>query len=313
MKKVLIVALAVTLLLTLAAVPVMAEKGGKNCDCVTIQDGTLLASNGDPITTGFDEYGYNYQAHQYIGYYGNYQRPPEPVDWGYRLMMKWNDAWLSNKDCDGDGLLDRHYGFDSYIGSGAWLTNHQSGTYTVWDLTGTYTIVLTCTSACSGDYPHTMIVDIMDLGTGEFSGTGHYDVNIDTTWVVTGTVTDSQMTATIDYDDSSYYVDLDGVIAEDGTMSGTAESASHTFTWETTAGAATPVECKFDYFVKIVAVPADASQDGGIWYAADGTEIGPVIWGDFAVIQEVCTDKGTGDHGVLYKSFASPGFGFYKP
>ena len=43
--------------------------------------------------------------------------------------MKWNDAWLSNQDCDADGLLDRHNGFASYIGSGAWLTNHQSGEY----------------------------------------------------------------------------------------------------------------------------------------------------------------------------------------
>lgn len=43
--------------------------------------------------------------------------------------MKWNDAWISNKDCDGDGLLDRHFGFPSYRGSGAWLTNHQSGIY----------------------------------------------------------------------------------------------------------------------------------------------------------------------------------------
>lgn len=45
------------------------------------------------------------------------------------LLMKWNDAWLSAEDCDGDGLLDHHYGFDCYIGSGAWLTNMQSGTY----------------------------------------------------------------------------------------------------------------------------------------------------------------------------------------
>jgi len=42
-------------------------------------------------------------------------------------MMKWNDAWLSNKDCTDDGLLDRHHGSTSYIGSGAWLTNHMSG------------------------------------------------------------------------------------------------------------------------------------------------------------------------------------------
>ena len=50
--------------------------------------------------------------------------------------MKWNDTWLSNEDCDGDGKLDRYYGYDSYIGSGAWLTNHNSGVYDVvceWD------------------------------------------------------------------------------------------------------------------------------------------------------------------------------------
>jgi hypothetical protein len=41
------------------------------------------------------------------------------------LKMKWNDAWLANTDADGDELLDRHYGYPSYLGSGAWLTNHQ--------------------------------------------------------------------------------------------------------------------------------------------------------------------------------------------
>ena len=48
--------------------------------------------------------------------------------WPYRsikLVMKWNDAWLSNMDRDDDGMLDRHYGFSSYIGSGAWETNHM--------------------------------------------------------------------------------------------------------------------------------------------------------------------------------------------
>jgi len=38
--------------------------------------------------------------------------------------------------------------------------------------------------------------------------------------------------------------------------------------------------------VKIVAAPADATLVGGLWYAADGTEIGPAIWGEFATIQE---------------------------
>ncbi|NNJ54261.1 MAG: hypothetical protein HKP17_13910, partial [Ignavibacteriaceae bacterium] len=103
----------------------------KKGDCVTIQQGGLFDSGGNPIETGYDEWGYNYQARIFNGYYcdayrnANWCQPYVDV----KLKMKWNDAWLSNKDCDGDGLLDRHYGFASYIGSGAWLTNHQSGTY----------------------------------------------------------------------------------------------------------------------------------------------------------------------------------------
>jgi hypothetical protein len=46
---------------------------------------------------------------------------------------------------------------------------------------------------------------------------------------------------------------------------------------------------------------------------ADGIVIGPAIWGEFAIIQEVSNDTGTGDHGALYKSPAAPSLGFYKP
>jgi hypothetical protein len=52
--------------------------------------------------------------------------------------MKWSDAWLSNQDRGDDfggmvpdGNLDRHYGYPSYSGSGAWLTNHRSGSYEI--------------------------------------------------------------------------------------------------------------------------------------------------------------------------------------
>ncbi len=155
--------------------------------CATIQKGELHASTGEILTTGFDNYGYNYQAHQYLGLYGNYQRPPQVTDEGYKLMMKWNDAWLANSDCNGDGLLDRHYGFPSYDNSEAWLTNHMSGEY------------------------------------------------------------------------------VDGVTGE---------------------------LCNWTYFVKIISTSSNKGdyKANEIWYTADGAEIGPVIWGEFAITEEINND-----------------------
>jgi hypothetical protein len=124
----------------------------------TIKDGTIVYSAthylaGDPLKTGYDIFGYNYQAHLFNGSYFNVYSggagfPPYEGDtdaylaanpsaanhwaWPHRdvtLGMKWNDAWLSNQDQDGDGKLDRHYGHPSYIGSGAWETNHMQGSY----------------------------------------------------------------------------------------------------------------------------------------------------------------------------------------
>ncbi len=222
MKRTVMISLMLVLVVALIATPIMA-KGGKTC--TRIQDGILTYSDshylvltGDPLLkTGYDIFGYNYQAHLFNGYYCNVYLggagfPPYDGDsesylaanpgaeshwaWPYRdtwLNMKWNDAWLSNRDCDSDGKLDRFYGFDSYIGSGAWLTNHQRG-------------------------------------------------------------------------------------EDDGQ--------------------------KWVYFTKIVAVPEDADLVDGIWYAADDTEIGPVIWGSFATIQEV--ESGIG---AYYVSPSGPGLG----
>lgn len=180
----------------------------KGDGCTKIKDGTLLTSDGKVITTGYDEWGYNYQAHLFNGYYCDaYRDAAWCQDYKEdKLSMKWNDAWLSNKDCDDDGLLDRHYGHDSYIGSGAWLTNHMSGEY-------------------------------------EYNGK----------------------------------------------------------------------ICKWTYFVKIVAAPADAYLEDGIWYTADGTEIGPEIWGAFATIQTVENDPCAGIHGAQYISPVGPGFGKFNP
>lgn len=196
----------VSLLLVLMVVPATVTAKGpcKNGDCTTIQDGTLLTSDGRVVTTGYDKWGYNYQAHLFNGTYCDAYRDaawcqPWKDD---QLSMKWNDAWLSNKDCNGDGLLDRHYGYPTYIGSGAWTTNHMSGEY-----------------------------------------------------------------------------ELDGKT------------------------------CKWNYFVKIVAAPANATKTGGVWYNAAGVEIGPDIWGEFAIIQEVSNDPCAGIHGLQYVSPDHAGLG----
>jgi hypothetical protein len=199
--------------LTVFAVAIWAQSRGAvvQCQeaCTTIQSGVLKTSVGDPIETGYDTWGYNYQAHIFNGTYCDAYRN---ADWcqayaSDELEMKWNDAWLSNQDCDKEGLLDRHYGFTSYKGSGAWVTNHQKGTYTE------------------------------DNGRRQ----------------------------------------------------------------------------RWTYFVKIVAVPADATLSGGTWMAADGSEIGPAIWGEFAVVQEIYNDTGTKEHGVAYLSPYSAGFGKFSP
>jgi hypothetical protein len=72
-------------------------------------------------------------------------------------------------------------------------------------------------------------------------------------------------------------------------------------------------KCKWEYFVKIVAVPADAYtalKDGVLyWYTVDGIEIGEEIWGSFAIIQHVESDPCAGIHGAQYISPVGPGFG----
>lgn len=116
---------------------------------LTYQTGHYLA--GQLVPLGFDPFGYNYNARVFEGYYANaflgdeglppYNGDAEAylaanpsaaskpywADRDIRLLMTWNEAWLSNSDADGDGILDRHFGTPGYKGSGAWLTNHLMG------------------------------------------------------------------------------------------------------------------------------------------------------------------------------------------
>jgi hypothetical protein len=202
--------IAATLTFVMAAKPTEFQNGlevnWRDTSCATIQDGGIHESDGvTDVTTGFNDWGYNYQAHMFSG---DYCDAYHNAEWcqeyaGTNLIMKWNDAWLSNEDCSGDGKLDRP---TSYKGSGAWETNHMSGSY---------------------------------------------------------------------------------------------EQGGQT--------------CHWTDFVKIVAVPTSAYLSSGTWYTDSSmeTEIGPAIWGDFAIIEEVYNDPCAGYHGVLINPTAPTGFGFY--
>ncbi len=97
---------------------------------ITYVSGHFL--EGEPLPPDYDPYGYNYRARAFKGWLGNHDRGrlglPPSRDGRIRLEMRWNEAWLSGTDRDGDGVLDRHAGQRTYVGSGAWLTIHLAGT-----------------------------------------------------------------------------------------------------------------------------------------------------------------------------------------
>jgi len=71
----------------------------------------------------------------------------------------------------------------------------------------------------------------------------------------------------------------------------------------------------YDYFVKLVAVPADATVHSGYWYNANGIVIGldasPSGYVYFAYIQEVYNDPYAEITGIFYNEPLPNGLGFY--
>jgi len=311
MRKIAVLTMCIAFTALFATLALRADAVKPDHKCKTIQSGELLASDGSVIEIGYDQWGYNYQAHMFNGMYCDSYRDAawcQPYK-DVALMMKWNDAWLSNKDCNVDGVLDRHNGFDTYIGSSAWLTNHQWGEYESWNIVGNWVIDV---DYHGSHYIHDMIVNSQAedgslLGTGAYPSEGTYSIF----WDLTGSVVENDVTLVLDYEGSSYVATLVGTIAENGTMSGTwTSNIGQDGKW-TAEGETDPVYemCNWDYFVKIVAVPEDAYLDNGNWMTADGEEIGPSIWGEFAIIQQVENDECAGLHGAQYISPAGPGLG----
>ena len=124
--------LFVCLALLCALSPGLAQAAYAADDCTRIKDGIVTDVTGHTLILGYDRWGYNYQAHMFNGPFDNHARPIPPViESDTNLIMKWSDDWLSNKDCDRDGKLDRG-GADSDSAtntSKGWLTNHQEGDY----------------------------------------------------------------------------------------------------------------------------------------------------------------------------------------
>lgn len=129
MKKLIIFALFVLLF-----VPVMRVEA-KDVSCTGISSGEIVDSAGNPIQKGYDQFGYNYEAHMFNGTYDSSDRTLDGTYWGStgdyvddKLMMKWSDAWLANVDCNGDHKLDRGL-VDGVVNgvSMGWLTNHIVG------------------------------------------------------------------------------------------------------------------------------------------------------------------------------------------
>lgn len=122
MKKILITLMVISVLLVSAGFVVARPSG-----------------NGNQV----DEWGYNYQANMFNGWYWNNQRPDPAYTKDTigeapsetQLIMKWSDEWMTTKcgltdegkakrGCDKDCVCTGSSGV-----VGAWLTNHQWGSY----------------------------------------------------------------------------------------------------------------------------------------------------------------------------------------
>lgn len=320
-------------MLTIASVTnISAAKPSDSC--ATIQDGALEDSTGNPITLGYDQWGYNYQAHMFNGWLDNYSRPSEPVTGGINLMMKWNDAWLSNMNCSNGNTLDRHFGHDSYINSGAWLTNHASGTYTgtgdnyQWVIN---TAPVTVDVTYGGHWLYTAnFIQAGTVLTGSLTDP-YVQPGALTGSIINGSIVDTHVEFSFDYGLASlqgvrtYTGDIDssGNLVGFWTQTGS-QSTGESFPF-TVVGFATKtyLTCEWSDFVKIVAIqtgfnplpdveacPLEFGLDGAMWYTADDTEVGCSIWGEFALIQDVYNDPcGEANYDQPYHSPFRSGLG----
>lgn len=131
MRKASVVVFFVCIALLIPALSFGLPPACNNCN--TIKSGLIKDSTGNTVQVGYDQWGYNYQAHMFNGLAVNYTRPSTPATEGLdNLIMKWSDEWISNLDCNNDSKLDRGLNKETGTADGVskgWLTNHYEGDY----------------------------------------------------------------------------------------------------------------------------------------------------------------------------------------
>lgn len=157
-----------------------------------------------------------------------------------------------------------------------------------WSLIGDWVLEFDLDPPGGTLYIHDMSItdedDVSFSGTGAYPTGGPYTI----TWGVTGTKGSNgvSITALIEYDGSSYYVNAIGTIAEDGTMSGTWSNPSQSGTWQSTSGNAVYVEDDFAIseehsfnFNWNTLTGTTKAKDTVIFYELDGV----TVWGTLEV------------------------------
>jgi hypothetical protein len=122
--------LLAVVLLAVLSMPLATSVAGPGA-CTSIQDGGLTDSAGNLLVIGFDQFGYNYPAHEFNGTSDSSDRNLDGTYWGVtddyvddHLWMIWSDDWLSIRIAPGS-KLDRGTAGISL----GWLTNHVEGEY----------------------------------------------------------------------------------------------------------------------------------------------------------------------------------------
>src|SRR5205807_5671771 len=169
----------------------------------------------------------------------------------------------------------------------------------VWNISGTHAIVF------AGTYAHHMTVDTLVALSNKstsFSGTGTYDADASYTWTITGTVVGSAVKFHIVYTGTGagYFVNGNGTIAPDGSISGSAlDSNSVSLPWTMPAGSAFEV---LNYTATVTCAHVDSvatPPNAQFWYTIPPTApAGPAG----LIIEVSVTDNGS--PGVGHDTYA---------